>query len=226
VGWPGLTCVCIVCEYVYGTIYALYPVGHAHADMVYNSLLLNSSSEQFFDGKWHRVTPDYAAMGWPKAGSTLVANSCGIKRFLTPSLAACWAHTCGWCATPCSKMLPHNHRLISNRFDMLVARCGKKRVLPQGVAQQVARHKPLDAAWVGGECAACCLRRSEFARTQICANFATWDLFILLFTLVVKKGTSLALSTLKRLLPRTEKFQSHQNIMTRPFVWKLFTSAF
>jgi hypothetical protein len=57
-----------------------------------------------------------------KAGSTLAANSRGIKRFLTPSLAACWAHTRGWCATPCGP-------------KSVWYACGKT----QGVAHQAAR---------------------------------------------------------------------------------------
>jgi hypothetical protein len=68
-----------------------------------------------------------------KAGSTLAANSRGIKRFLTPSLAACWAHTRGWCTTPCSKTWR------SRNIKSVWYACGKKYVLPQGVAHRAAR---------------------------------------------------------------------------------------
>jgi hypothetical protein len=88
------------------------------------------------------------------------AHSSGIKRFLTPSLDACRTHTRGWCATPCgkTKRSPRNTKPV-------IYSCGKTRQKTRLAARGSTpggrtrffswRQKPLDAAWVGGECAAC-----------------------------------------------------------------------
>jgi hypothetical protein len=72
-----------------------------------------------------------------KAGSTLAANSRGVKRFLTPSLAACRAHTRGWCVTPCDKTRPSSCIIKPVRY-MLTARRGKNASCRK-VAHQAAR---------------------------------------------------------------------------------------
>jgi hypothetical protein len=52
--------------------------------------------------KWYDsrafARPKFLLAPFPKAGSTLAANSRGIKRFLTPAQKT---HLAAWCATPC-----------------------------------------------------------------------------------------------------------------------------
>jgi hypothetical protein len=89
-----------------------------------------------------------------------------------PSLAACWAHTHGWCATPWGK----TRRSLRNIKPVRYA-CGKTCLATRGSTPGGKtcffswRRKPLDATWVGGECAACLIRHSVTKCWQLCFSF-------------------------------------------------------
>jgi hypothetical protein len=88
-----------------------------------------------------------------KAGSTLAANSCSIKRFLTPPRKTRLA---AWCA---KHVFCHGRHIklvwYTWRSPRLAARGSTPAASVRSTCGKTWRQKPLDAAWVGGECAAC-----------------------------------------------------------------------